>query len=382
MEIALLEPFFTGSHASWAQGYAERSRHQVSIFGLKGHHWKWRMHGGAVSLAREFLAADYRPDLLLVTDMLDLTTFLALTRKLTANISTAIYFHENQLTYPWSPTDSDPQQQRDIHYGFINYTSALAADAVLFNSDYHRQSFLQKLPGFLKAFPDYNEVETAQKIIDQSRTLPLGLDLKKFDKYRPGSGAAAGQPPLILWNHRWEYDKNPEEFFRALFVLQEQNIDFELAVLGESYRKVPKIFAEAKQKLSDRIVHWGYAQNFSDYAAWLWRADILPVTSIHDFFGISVVQSIYCNGFPLLPKRLAYPEHITTDYCERCFYTDFDDLVPRLRSACLNIKSLRQEKLQSMVDHYDWGKMVAIYDDLLEDVVVRGCPRIEETTAK
>ncbi|MDA3902545.1 MAG: DUF3524 domain-containing protein [Desulfuromusa sp.] len=368
MEIVLLEPFFAGSHASWAQEYAARSRHHIKILSLKGQHWKWRMHGGAVTLATEFLAGGYKPDLLLATDMLDLTTFLALTRKLTFNIPTAIYFHENQLTYPWSPTDPDPEQQRDIHYGFINYASALAADVVLFNSDYHQRSFLQELPGFLKAFPDYNEAETTQKIIDKSRTLHLGLDLKKFDGCRRDWEKSADRPPLILWNHRWEYDKNPQEFFQALYALQEQNIDFELAVLGESYRNVPNVFAEAKLKLSDHIVHWGYEKNFSDYAAWLLRADILPVTSIHDFFGMSVVQAIYCNCFPLLPKRLAYPEHITADYSERCFYTNFDDLVVRLKSACLNIESLRQEKLQVMVAHYDWGGMGAVYDDLLEKI--------------
>ncbi len=368
MKIVLLEPFFVGSHASWAQEYADRSRHQISILGLKGRYWKWRMHGGAVTLARDFLAADYRPDLLLATDMLDLTTFLALTRKQTAGVPVALYFHENQLTYPWSPTDSDPQQRRDSHYGFINYGSALAADAVLFNSDYHRRSFLQALPQFLKTFPDHNEVETAEQIVEKSQTLYLGLDLKKFEEYRPRHERASHRPPLILWNHRWEYDKNPHEFFQALYVLQEQNIDFEVAVLGKSYRKMPEVFAAAQAKLAGRIVHWGYAENFSDYAAWLWRADILPVTSIHDFFGISVVQALYCNCFPLLPKRLAYPEHIPVAYHGHCFYRDFDDLVVRLKSACSCVESLRQEKLQTMADDYDWGKMVAVYDDLLAKI--------------
>ena len=326
------------------------------------------MHGGAVTLARQFLTTQSKPDLLLATDMLDLSTFLALTRQVTSGIPTAIYFHENQLTYPWSPTDTDPHHQRDAHYSFINYTSALVADAVLFNSEYHRQSFSQELFPFLKSFPDHNEVESAQKIIDKSRTLHLGLDLRKFDQYRQGIEKGTDRPPLILWNHRWEYDKNPQEFFQALYALQDQGVSFELAVLGESYRKVPEIFSEVKIRLADRIVHWGYAENFSDYAAWLWRADILPVTSIHDFFGVSVVQAIYCGCFPLLPTRLAYPEHIITDYSDRCFYPDFDGLVAGLRSACLNIKTLRQEKLQAMVDHYDWGKMVAVYDDVFENI--------------
>ena len=366
MEIALLEPFFAGSHASWAQEYAERSRHQVKVLSLKGQYWKWRMHGGAVSLAREFLGGDYQPDLLLATDMLDLTTFLALTRKVTAGIPVALYMHENQLSYPWSPDDSDPDLQRDAHYCFINYSSALAADVVLFNSKYHQRDFLAELPIFLKSFPDYNEIDSVELIAAKSRTLHLGLDLRKFDCYRVD--AETGRAPLILWNHRWEYDKNPEEFFRVLFVLREQGVEFELAVLGESYRKQPPVFAEARERLNEHIVHWGYVENFSDYAAWLWQADILPVTSIHDFFGISVVEATYCNCFPLLPKRLAYPEHIMAEYRDRGFYTDADDLVTRLREACLNVDALRQENLKVMFGQYDWGEMVSVYDDLLQGV--------------
>src|SRR5512135_1402358 len=97
MKVLLLEPYYTGSHAAWADGYAAHSRHQVAVLGLPGRFWKWRMHGGAVTLAREFMGMDFAPDLLLATDMLDLTTFLALTRARTHAVPTAIYFHENQL---------------------------------------------------------------------------------------------------------------------------------------------------------------------------------------------------------------------------------------------------------------------------------------------
>jgi len=155
LKILLLEPFHAGSHKAWAEGFAANSRHKVELLTLKGRHWKWRMHGGAVTLAEKFMSSDLQPDLILATSMLDLTTFLALTRKRTAHMPVAIYFHENQLTYPWSPRDADVQLRQDRHYGFINYTSALAADAVLFNSDYHRTSFLEALHGFLKVYPDH-----------------------------------------------------------------------------------------------------------------------------------------------------------------------------------------------------------------------------------
>ena len=86
MKICLVEPFHTGSHATWAEEYARYSGHDVTLLTLDGRHWKWRMHGGAVTLARDFMKGDFEADLLLVSDMLDLTTFLALTRTKTARL--------------------------------------------------------------------------------------------------------------------------------------------------------------------------------------------------------------------------------------------------------------------------------------------------------
>jgi len=365
MRILLVEPYFTGSHASWANGYAQSSQHQVDILGLPGRFWKWRMHGGAVTLARKFLAANLSPDLILATDMLDLTTFLALTRERTINIPTAIYFHENQLTYPWSPTDRDRAQERDKHYGFINYTSALAANVVLFNSRYHQESFLDALPTLLKHFPDYNELNTVEQIRAKSQVLPLGLDLQRFDEFRP---TASSKKPLILWGHRWEYDKGPEEFFRALTILSERGLEFDLAVLGENFSQKPEVFLAAEKTLAKHIVQFGYVESFADYAHWVWRADILPVTSNQDFFGASVIEALYCGCFPLLPKRLAYPYLIPVEYHPPCFYDDFDDLVDRLSEAITAIEQTRQFSLRSIVAQYDWQEQGKLYDKLFLDL--------------
>ena len=185
MKVLLLEPYYTGSHAAWADGYAAHSRHQVTILGLPGRFWKWRMHGGAVTLARQFMGMDAAPDLLLATDMLDLTTFLALTRARTHAIPTAVYFPENQLSYPGSPGDRDVRQGRDVHYGFINYASALAADALFFNSGYHLEGFFDELPRLLKHFPDYNELDGLAALRARSQVLPLGLDLRRLDEQKP-----------------------------------------------------------------------------------------------------------------------------------------------------------------------------------------------------
>lgn len=367
MIIFILEPYFTGSHASWAKEYAHVSRHNVNILSMRGEFWKWRMHGGAVTLARSFLSCDVKPDLLLATDMLDLTTFLSLIRKAGTSVKTAIYFHENQLTYPWSPNDRDRIKQRDMHYAFINYVSALAADGVFFNSDYHLNAFVDELVHFLKSFPDYNELTNAKCIKGKSRVLHLGMDLKQFDKHNTKrNGTVTKSLPLILWNHRWEYDKNPEAFFKALYKLDEEGLDFEIAILGECFSRKPEIFLEAQQRLSSKIVHFGFVEDFEAYAKWLWKADILPVTSVQDFFGGSVVQAMYCNCYPLLPKRLAYPEHIPEELHPRFFYDDFDDLVGKLKNLIMNIWEVRQADVQTFVAKYDWQRMAPIYDNVFE----------------
>ena len=367
MQIVILEPYFTGSHASWAQEYKSCSRHQITIVSLKGQYWKWRMHGGAVTLARRFLSRNLKPDLLLATDMLDLTTFLALTRKATAATKAALYFHENQLTYPWSANDRDVVNQRDMHYGFINYSSALAADLILFNSHYHLQSFSEELPRFLKSFPDNNELLTARHIREKSTVLHLGMDLKQFDTFQPSQERRQEtRPPLILWNHRWEYDKNPEEFFTLLYRLDQDGLDFQVAVLGECFSQKPEVFLEAKKKLKEKIVQFGFVDNFADYATWLWKADIIPVTSRHDFFGASVVQALYCNCYPLLPKRLSYAEHLPGEVHSRFLYDDFDDLLGRITNLIGTIQEVRREKTQHYIRKYDWQFITDIYDNTFE----------------
>ena len=106
---------------------------------------------------------------------------------------------------------------------------------------YHHDAFLSELPKFLKVFPDNNNLETVKAIEKKSSVLSLALDLKKLDEFKPAKVEKPNRA-VILWNHRWEYDKNPDRFFNALFELDEHGIDFRLVVLGESYEKRPPVF--------------------------------------------------------------------------------------------------------------------------------------------
>ena len=360
MKILLIEPFFTGSHKQWAEGFKRHSSHDITLLTMSGHHWKWRMHGAAVTLSRKFLEMDEEFDLILASDMLDLSTFLALSRRKTYNIPCAIYFHENQLSYPGSKRDTDRVAKRDNHYAFINFSSALSADHCFFNSEYHRADFLSQLGPFLNAFPDHNEQNARLLIEEKSKILPLGLDLKAFDKHRMESEA---ESPVILWNHRWEFDKDPDSFFQALMKMSEKGLDFRLVVLGEQFKESPPIFDEARMKLEKHILHWGQVDDFSDYAQWLWKSDLLPVTSRQDFFGGSAVEAIYCNCVPLLPNRLAFPEHIPKNQHEVFLYEE-NEFSDKLEFMLKNPQ--KSEHLQEWVGKYNWESLIGIYDESME----------------
>ncbi|GIK56178.1 MAG: DUF3524 domain-containing protein [Chloroflexi bacterium] len=381
MKVLLVSPYHGGSHAAWAAGYQQHSRHEVSLLTLPDRFWKWRMHGGAVTLARRFRERKDKPDVILAADMLDVTTFLALTRNEICHIPLVLYMHENQLTYPL-PEDgaTGPMRrqlgERDYHYAFINYVSMLAADAVWFNSHFHLESWFTAVPNFLKHFPEYNELGTVATLQKKSRVLPVGVDFGRLGDWESERLAQSpnlavsplpiSQSPLILWNQRWEYDKNPEAFFTALAEVAAAGIPFRLALCGQQYGKRPSAFDTALTQFADHLVHVGYA-NFATYRRLLWQADVVISTAHHEFFGISILEAIYGHTFPLLPHRLSYPELIPAAYHADCLYHTQEELVERLIWALTHIEQAREKakELSTAVTPFAWPAIAPHYDAAL-----------------
>ena len=361
MRVFLVSPYHTGSHKAWAQGYARYSGHDVHLVTMAGRFWKWRMQGGALELAPRLLQLAREvgpPDALFVTDMVNLPALIALARPLLMRTPIHLYAHENQLTYP-----PPPGEKRDLTYGMINTLSMLAADAVHFNSAYHRDEFFEELPRLLKHFPDYNHLEIIARLRERSDVLPVGLDLSFFDGFRPGHERSG--PLRILWNQRWEYDKNPGDFFRALYVLADEGLDFRLIVAGENFRQQPEEFAQARRRLARRIHHFGFAESREAYARLLWEADLVVSTALHEFFGISVLEAIHCRAYPLLPDRLSYPELLPDPLHPAHLYQDFDDLLRKLRWAVTHPDEIRARDLAWVADPYRWEKIASLYDQRL-----------------
>jgi glycosyltransferase involved in cell wall biosynthesis len=359
-QVWLLSAYHTGSHQAWATGYQRHSRHQVTLLTMAGRFWKWRMQGGAVELAdqaRRRLDQQPAPDVVLATDMVNLPVWAGLLRdRLPGYTPLVCYMHENQLTYPW-PSGTRP----DLTYAMINWLSQLTADLVLFNSRYHLESWFTALPRLLKHYPDYTHLALVDAVRARSAVAPVGIALPTTAPRQADPAAA----PLILWNQRWEYDKRPDRFFALLYRLAEAGIGFRLAVAGENFRKAPAEFAEARLRLADRIVHWGYLAAKADYAAWLAQADLVISTAEHEFFGISMLEAIAAGAFPLLPARLSYPELIPAELHADCLYQDETDLWEKAVNLLTAPRPAPARLREHVAQRYGWPVAVQQLDHWL-----------------
>ncbi|MBW7884982.1 MAG: DUF3524 domain-containing protein [Caldilineaceae bacterium] len=361
MHVWLVSPYHTGSHQAWAEGYLRHSRHEITLLTMAGRFWKWRMQGGAVELAsqaRRALSAHGTPAAILATDMVHVPALLGLLRReLDPSPPVILYMHENQLTYPWRPGEG-----RDLTYAVINWLSQLCADAVVFNSRYHLDSWLRELPHLLKHFPDYNHLSLVSTLRAHSHVLPVGVALPPAPSRAP---RAAEQPPLILWNQRWEYDKRPDRFFALLYRLQNAGIPFRLAVAGENFRNEPAEFEEARTRLSGAIEQWGFVASRPAYEELLRRADLVISTADHEFFGISVLEAVAAGALPLLPRRLSYPELIPAEFHSLCLYDDEEELFAKASQHLTQHQPAPPALRAHVVQHYSWPAVAAQYDALL-----------------
>lgn len=298
-------------------------------------------------------------DGLVTTDLMSLSDFKALSN---GDCPPAlVYFHENQLTYPLAPGE-----HTDFQFGFTDITTALAADRILFNSQTHSDAFLEGLPGFLNMMPEYRP----NWVVDEIRA--------KASVLYPGCRFAAGSvslqdflpesPPLIIWNHRWEFDKNPEAFFDALDAVLENGAEFRLALLGENFQAVPKAFIRARSRYGERIVQYGYVESRVEYINWLQQGSIIVSTAEQENFGIAVVEAIRYGCFPLLPARLAYPEIIPDEFHFRVLYRDQNELVQMLFQLITDYAQFRglRLRLSNAMGRYAWDNAAHRYDEELE----------------
>ena len=99
------------------------------------------------------------------------------------------------------------------------------------------------------------------------------------------------------------------------------------------------------------------------------QSDLLPVTSIHDFFGISTVEAMANGVFPLLPNRLAYPEHIPEKLKSNCIYNSEEELYLKLKFYLENGIPNKFSEIQNHIQQYELSSVIKKYDKLFEEFI-------------
>ncbi len=355
-----LEPFFGGSHEDFALGLAQHSRHKIEILSLPARFWKWRMRGAALHFFYKAGKNLARYDGIIAGNLMSLSDFKALAGSACPPV--LVYFHENQLTYPLAPGEA-----MDYQFGFTDITTALCADRILFNSHTHQNCFFEALDSFIRRMPEYRPKWAGKAIEKKSGVLYPGCRFEAGELLLPDRQGI----PIVIWNHRWEFDKNPDEFFAALYAAQDRGIDFRVALLGENFQFVPKPFLAAKEKLKEKIVQYGFVDDRQQYFEWLKKGHIVISTAMQENFGISVVEAMRYGCLPLLPERLSYPEILPQQFAVDFLYMDFAEFVEKLCKLLISPrghKETRKALSQAMVAH-SWESRIGQYDAVLDELV-------------
>jgi glycosyltransferase involved in cell wall biosynthesis len=353
LKILVLEPYYGGSHKTFLDGLRKLPFY-FKLMTLPARKWKWRMRLSASYYAGKLYRLNEHFDRILCSTFVDVAAFRGLAPPWVREVPLLTYFHENQFAYPVQHKD-----ERDLHFALTNITTALASDSLAFNSSYNLSSFLSDTEKLMKKSPDLKLDKPSRILKDKSRIIPPGIDFSVLDTVEE---PLRGRTPVLVWNHRWEHDKNPEMFFQTLFDLDSQGLDFSLVVLGQSFQGRPAVFNEVRKRLSHRILHMGYVRSRRDYFRLLKGGTIVVSTALHEFFGLAVIEAIRAGCRPLLPRRLSYPELFPGEYLY-----DEENLIHRLKEEITLKRQLSKEKALALTDRFSWNRLAPDYTAWLSE---------------
>ncbi|MBN2340508.1 MAG: DUF3524 domain-containing protein [Deltaproteobacteria bacterium] len=360
LRIAYLEPFYGGSHKRFVDGLISYSRHSLELFSLPDRFWKWRTRGAAPAFYN-MLSVPEAYDLIVASDMVNLAELQGLWK---TEVPLVQYMHENQLTYPLED-GSEP----DANYVMTDLLSMLAADRVVFNTNFHRTALLQAADAFVLRLPDFKPGWIVSRLAEKSEVLYPGVQLSDRVAAARANERSPHAGPVLLWNHRWEYDKQPNVFLALLRLLRKQGTPFLLLLLGDRATVPHSDMIRIEQEFPLQIVFSGYAESSIAYERWLSRADIAFSAAIQENFGIAAVEAMSAGCAPLFPRRLAYPEIVPASWQERGLYDGLEDAAARI-AAWTPLDDSERGELHHHCRQFSMNHLASRYDALFERMAV------------
>ena len=300
MRILLLSAYDADSHRYWRQGLvANFPEHSWTVLTLPARYFSWRVRGNSLTWAfgddADKLNQPY--DLVIATSMTDLSSLRGFAPRL-AQTPTLLYFHENQFAYPLSG-----KEHNSVEPQILNLYSALAADQILFNTEFNRKTFLEGARALLKKLPDHIPNGLVERLTARSSVLPVPLDASCYRPHqcKPDSNLQ------VVWNHRWEFDKGPHLLYQAIEQSVIKELDITFHIVGQQFRNTPAEFKKIASDFGPHLGAFGYVESIDEYRTLLTQADVVLSTALHDYQGVAVLEAVAAGAIPLVPNRLAYP---------------------------------------------------------------------------
>jgi len=314
MKVLLLSAYAAQSHVYWQRSLQLMFPDwEWQLLSLPPRYFSWRVRGNPLHWAlteRPVLEQPY--DLLIATSMVDLATLRGLVPTL-GTVPSVLYFHENQFVYP-----QDRQQHSLLEAQMVSLYSALAADRIVFNSSFNQRTFLEGCDSLLQGMPDKVPPGIVEQLQSKATVLPVPLVEQGNGAGRgwPGSpGQYPNRPLRLLWAGRFEHDKGGENLMAILQQLEETELEYELAVIGQQFRNSPSVFQEIEAEFKHRLVQFGYLDAPEDYSQYLQDSDIILSTALHEFQGLAVLEAVAAGCLPVVPNRLVYPDIFPEAFC-------------------------------------------------------------------
>ncbi|EAR09386.1 tRNA-queuosine alpha-mannosyltransferase domain-containing protein [Reinekea blandensis] len=302
--ILLLSGYHALSQAQWCNQLVSLCpQYRWHTLALPPRYFSWRMRGAPLSFkALNNPHLHDNTDLIVATSSVDLSVTQSLYPNL-RNVPSLLYFHENQFAYPRAHTP-----QSVIDWQMVNLYSALRADAIRFNSDYNQRTFFSGVQQLTQKLPDLVPKAWLSALKTKSAVLPVPITCPHVDRHHNKAVRT------VLWNHRWEWDKQPELLEAVIAQCDAENLDIQFAITGQQFRREPQAFTTIRQQYPQRLIHLGFVDSEAAYHAMIDQCDVILSTAIHEFQGIAVMEAVARGCTPLLPDDLSYPDFFADDY--------------------------------------------------------------------
>ena len=117
--------------------------------------------------------------------------------------------------------------------------------------------------------------------------------------------------------------------------------------------------------LKDKVKRAEYEKALAD-------ADVFVSTANHEFFGISAVEAGLAGAYPILPKRLAYPEILATGEQEQMKDFFYDGTVPALADKLAQLAGRAEKdclwaedpgRVSKVLQRYKWPSLGGVLDE-------------------